>query len=143
MELAAIYGALDEVKFEADLGDKKDAFRKDIEKSLLKEMDLRSAGKLSGSKLRHISYRGQEPLYGDRSSMHKQEAVASDGAFGPRRSFSEIVRSRDTVDNVEGLGSGIVDISLNNSNSRVGGSSAVAADMEEVISAMHNKNKKR
>ena len=74
-----MYVSLEEVKFEADMGDKKDAFRKDIEKCLLKEMDLMSAGKLSGNKLRHASYRGQEPLFGDRSSMHRQEAVASDG----------------------------------------------------------------
>ena len=90
VELAAVYGAIQHVMFEADAGGKKDSYRKDVEKSLQKELELKKSGKLVGNKLRHSAYRGQEPLFADRSSLHSQEITQSDGAFGPRNSFSSL-----------------------------------------------------
>ena len=105
VELTAVYASMPRGGFPNDALGKKKQYLTRLEDSLKAMIAGSESGSLSEPRLRHTSYKGQEPLFAGRLSMHAQVAVSSEGAFGPRTSFMDLLTrpSRGTTFPVAGL----------------------------------------
>ena len=98
VELCVVYGSMIDVKFQADVGGRKERLRSNLENSVKEMLALKESGRLEKGKIRNPAYKDQVALFQSEEGMWTAVDLQENQVSEDRNSL-DILRLSERVSN--------------------------------------------